>query len=212
MPFPSVNTDHPRYLVGVSYEERYGVSWLTEKMPTYTIDEGLMRSTNYMWSCHFAMATMTTVGYGDVSPTNTAELMYTLGLLWLSLVVFSASLGILMNLITNMYEEGQERRNRLQQLAKYMNWRLLPREMKSSIRRYLNFVWETSEDIGEVEVSLMEKLSPTLRSKLCVHIFGNVLYNCPQRYFFDPRECRGLVGCPNSGRSVLAYIEAGFFN
>ena len=61
------------------------------------------------------------------------------------LVVFSASLGILMNLITNMYEEGQERRNRLQQLAKYMNWRLLPREMKSSIRRYLNFVWETSE-------------------------------------------------------------------
>ena len=26
---------------------------------------------------------------------------------------------------------------------------------------------------------MMEKLSPTLRSKLCVHIFGAVLFKCP---------------------------------
>ena len=68
------------YMVGKSYEEHYGASWLTEKMPVYEVDSWFMRSTNYLWSIHFAMATMTTVGYGDVSPTNTAELVYTLGL------------------------------------------------------------------------------------------------------------------------------------
>ena len=47
------------------------------------------------------MATMTTVGYGDVSPTNTAEVVYTQVLLWVSLVVFSGCLGILMNLISS---------------------------------------------------------------------------------------------------------------
>ena len=113
---------------------------------------------------------VTTVGYGDISPTNTLELGYTLALLWVSLIVFSASIGILMNLITGIYEEGQERRNKLADLAKYMSWRMLPREMRLSLRRYLNFMWDTSLRIGEVEVQVMEKLSPTLRSKLCVYL------------------------------------------
>ena len=109
---------------------------MTEKMPDYGFDDGLIKTTSYLWACHFAMATMTTVGYGDLSPTNTAELWYTLYLLWVSMLVFSACIGILMNLINDIYKDGQERRNRLAELSKYMNWRMLPRDMKSSLRRY----------------------------------------------------------------------------
>ena len=58
------------------------------------------------------MVTMTTVGYGDISPVNSAELLYTIFLLWISLVVFSACMGVLMNIISGIYEEGQERKNR----------------------------------------------------------------------------------------------------
>merc|ERR1719171_2996591 len=139
----------------------------------------MIKTTNYLWSVHFAMATMTTVGYGDVSPTNTAELVYCEALLWLSLLVFSACLGILMNLINDIYREGQERRNRLAELGKYMSWRVLPRDIRRCLRRYLNFVWYCAENIGEVEDKLLDKLSPTLRSKLSVHIFGAVLFKCP---------------------------------
>ena len=56
---------------------------------------------------------MTTVGYGDISPVNSAELLYTIFLVWISLVVFSACMGVLMNIISGIYEEGQERKNRL---------------------------------------------------------------------------------------------------
>ena len=51
--------------------------------------------------------------------------------------------------------------------------------MRGSLRRYLNFVWDISTTTGEVEEQVMDKLSPTLRSKLCVHIFGNVLGQVP---------------------------------
>merc|ERR1719217_592538 len=84
-----------------------------------------------------------------------------------------------MNLITGIYEEGQERRGRLAELAKYMSWRVLPRKMRLSLRRYLTFVWDCTDTTGDMEEQVMEKLSPTLRSKLCVHIFGNVLTQCP---------------------------------
>ena len=37
-----------------------------------------VQSWRWFWAMHFAMATMTTVGYGDITPTNTAEVVYTL--------------------------------------------------------------------------------------------------------------------------------------
>merc|ERR1719420_883688 len=40
------------YLIGASFEKHYGVSWLTEKMPDYKIDENFTRNTAYGWSYH----------------------------------------------------------------------------------------------------------------------------------------------------------------
>merc|ERR1719174_3207925 len=148
-------------------------------MPTYDVVKSYENLTHYLWSFHYSMATMTTVGYGDISPTNTAEVIYTYALLWTSLVVFSGCMGVLMNLITSMYEENQERRMRMIELSKYMQWRVLPRELKINIRRYLAFLWDCNEKVGETEAQLMDTLSPTLRMSLCVHIFGTVLVRTP---------------------------------
>jgi CRP-like cAMP-binding protein len=167
------------FAVGEWSETRYGSSWISSKVPEYQWDAAFSRSTYYLWSFHFAMATMTTVGYGDISPTNTAELAYTLMLLWVSMITFSGCMGVLMNMMTGSYEAGQERRTRMIELATYMNWRVLPRRLRGAMRKYLNFVWDNTEKVGETEAGLMEKLSPTLRSKLCVHIFGGVLLRCP---------------------------------
>ena len=125
------------FYIGITWQEHYGVSWLTEKMPSYDVDQSYQKLTNYLWSFHYSMATMTTVGYGDISPTNTAEVIYTYALLWVSLLVFSGCMGILMNMISQMYQEGQERRMRMIEITKYMQWRLLPRELRLCIRRYV---------------------------------------------------------------------------
>merc|ERR1719311_1772983 len=152
------------FLVGITFEDRYNISWLQVRLPDYLFDEGLTKSTHYLWSFYFSMATMTTVGYGDMTPTNTAELVYTEALLWISLVVFSGCMGVLMNLISTMYIENQERRMRMMELSKYMQWRVLPRELRVNIRRYLSFLWDCNEKVGETEAQLMENLSPTLRT------------------------------------------------
>merc|ERR1719375_152998 len=65
------------------------------------------------------------------------------------------------------------------ELSKYMHWRVLPRQLKVGIRRYLMFVWDCNEHVGETESSVMDQLSPTLRMSLCLHIFGQVIRKAP---------------------------------
>ena len=96
------------------------------------------------------------------------------------MVVFSGCMGVLMNLVSSMYLEGQERRMRMIEITKYMQWRVLPRGLKMNIRRYVAFLWDhCNEKLRETEVSLMEEISPTLRMSLSVHIFGSVLMRAP---------------------------------
>jgi hypothetical protein len=113
------------YLIGTHTEDHFGVSWLTGKMSSYNVDQSYFKITLYMWSYYYTLDRLT-LG-GDISPTNTVELVFTTCVLWIALLVFSGVVGCLMNLISRNYEEGQDRRRRLEELAKYMNWRVLPR-------------------------------------------------------------------------------------
>ena len=54
-----------------------------------------------------------------------------------------------MNLLTSMYEENQERRMRMISLSQYMHWRVLPKDLKRSIRRYSSFLWDCNEKVAE---------------------------------------------------------------
>merc|ERR1719399_2683921 len=48
-------------------------SWILRFIPDYVT----IPSERYVYSLHFALTTMTTVGYGDISPTNVPEFIVT---------------------------------------------------------------------------------------------------------------------------------------
>ena len=60
------------------HEVDVGSPFCDGEVPDY-VDEPF---TKWTWAMHFAMATMTTVGYGDITPTNTAEIIFTVCLQW----------------------------------------------------------------------------------------------------------------------------------
>jgi hypothetical protein len=133
----------------------------------------------WLWAFHFTMATMTTVGYGDVKPLNTMEIAYCQGLLWVAMIVFSGCLAILMQLIGDLYAEGQKKRVQMVNLAKYLHWRQVPRKLRRNIRKYVQYTWDANQDLKEIEHDIVTKLSPLLRAQLHQTIYGPLVHDAP---------------------------------
>eukprot|EP00746_Dinoflagellata_sp_MGD_P131404 gnl/MRDRNA2_/MRDRNA2_65187_c0_seq1.p1 gnl/MRDRNA2_/MRDRNA2_65187_c0~~gnl/MRDRNA2_/MRDRNA2_65187_c0_seq1.p1 ORF type:complete len:936 (-),score=166.48 gnl/MRDRNA2_/MRDRNA2_65187_c0_seq1:102-2909(-) len=170
------------YTVGKAYEGHYPdvdggepSSWTQRFIPDYVVDP----FPKYIYAIHFSMTTMTTVGFGDIHPTNGAELAFTLGLLLMASIVFAGMLTILNGSIIELYKAAQGKRAACQELAKYMKWRALPPKLKRKVRSYFLFVWENDQEIAESEKRILQRLSSSLQADVMLHAYGNVIKSAP---------------------------------
>lgn len=70
----------------------------------------------YILSAYFCLQTMSTVGYGDINPTNTKERIFAIILMLLGVIAFAFVSGNLSSIMTNLDEASlifQDRNERL---------------------------------------------------------------------------------------------------
>lgn len=132
-------------------------------------------SEQYAYALYFTLTTMTTVGYGDVTPQNPTEVVFATFLLLIATVVFAALMGSLTDVITSLSTEKNIVREKVSMLSRYMSWRAMPVQLYINVRSHLLHLWETNRDYDAYEEDIKDKLPPLLRQELCFHIYGNLL-------------------------------------
>eukprot|EP00931_Biecheleriopsis_adriatica_P060870 TRINITY_DN36564_c0_g1_i1.p1 TRINITY_DN36564_c0_g1~~TRINITY_DN36564_c0_g1_i1.p1 ORF type:complete len:839 (-),score=146.86 TRINITY_DN36564_c0_g1_i1:84-2600(-) len=152
--------------------------WVAETAKVFGVSSPDIE-TRYTWSLYFTLTTLTTVGYGDVTPGTTRECQYVLGLLLTSAVVFSGLLGMLSDLVAGINKEARVVGHKKRLLARYMTWRQVPRHLMLKVRNHLLFVWGMQKDYDLYEEELKRLLTPTLRAELCYHVFKDSLKTIP---------------------------------
>ncbi|CAJ1365474.1 unnamed protein product [Effrenium voratum] len=184
------------HAVGTSQEG----GWVSELEKGYEGDNLIYA--RYTWSLYFTLTTLTTVGYGDITPRTTDECRWVLLLLLTSAVIFSGLLGMLSDLVASVNKEHRIIGLKKRQLARYMTWRAIPRNLLVKVRRFFLFKWGAQKDYDLYEEELKQKLTPTLRSELCFHIFKDVLHAAPFLAWM-----RGYKACL---RNLAVSVRSGF--
>lgn len=131
----------------------------------------------YISSIYWAITTMVTVGYGDITPRTTAERMVTM----LSMIASSGMYAYIINEISQMVRMYNTLATKYEERMKYVNRFMkqkgIPDDLRTKIIRYLEYNWELKKQYKIEESEVYSMLNENLRDKITVYINGRILQN-----------------------------------
>jgi Cyclic nucleotide-binding domain/Ion channel len=122
---------------------------------------------------YWTITTLTTVGYGDVTPRDSAEKLYAIG----TMIVGFAFLGYVVGILASVWARRDPARLRfsenIERLATASKYARLPRSLQRRIYDYHYYVWKRR--LGYDEVDFLSELPRNLRSEVSLHMKRHLL-------------------------------------
>ena len=144
----------------------------------------------YVRAVYFTVTTITTVGFGDISPGTNIEMKFGVVVMISGVIAFSYATGALSSIISNIDDSTAILKEKIEVLdgirERYNIGPALYEELRQSIQ------YEASRDVSNV-IEFVEKLPYRLKIELSVKIHRETVMTIP---FFNekPREFIAFVG------------------
>ena len=172
------------YLIAAT--EAREVNWVTgyfdvSAEDALAIDKGSL----YVASVYWAVATLSTLGYGDVIPATNAERLYAVAGTFIGGAVYAYLLGSVCSIITNLDEGSNTFYRQMDELNRFMKEKAITSDLRVKLRDYFRF---RRNSRALVEWSgVMHLMSDSLRLDVAEEVFGGwirampIFRDCPKR-------------------------------
>jgi hypothetical protein len=158
-------------------------TWLTE----YDGGSGLAENgatvwRQYLYSIYWALMTLTTVGYGDITPQNNTERMYALFALLIGALVFGYMLSSIGDLVGSLDKQGAVVQEKLADVKEFTRWHKLSPDLAAKVRKYYEFFYSKQGPLDDQE--MVNQLAPTLARDVMSHMLAQTVCKVP--FFYVP--------------------------
>lgn len=124
-------------------------------------DEEFSAIDRYVAAVYWATATLTTVGYGDISAHTTSERLFSLIMILIGALVFGLIVGKMSELAQSMNEHVAIVKAKHSQVDQFLKFRKMPRHLRIRTREYYEYLAKHKSFIDET--GLLSDMSPPLR-------------------------------------------------
>ena len=135
--------------------------------------------------------TLTTVGYGDIVPSNDAETAYAIFVMILGVGVYAYLIGNIANIVANLNPARARHAELMQRVGAFGRYRRLPDELQLKIQEYFEYVWE--QRLGYEEPQLLDALPASLRTEVVLYLKRDVIERVPIFRDADPTFVRDVA-------------------
>lgn len=129
--------------------------------------------TSYVNALYWCVTTLTTVGYGDVTPVNDQQTLYAIVVMILGVGVYAYIIGNIATILTNIDPARSRYLNAIDRLGAFVRYRQVPPHLQHRIREYYDYEWE--KRLGYDESNILDSLPRGLRDEVALFLKRDLL-------------------------------------
>ncbi|MES0488717.1 MAG: ion transporter [Leptospirales bacterium] len=131
----------------------------------------------YTWALYWAITTLTTVGYGDVTPTTVGQQYYTMMVMIAGVGTYGYVIGNVASFLANMDLVKAGYRKKMEEITAFLNYRSVPPELQQRVHEYYEHLWESR--LGHDEESVLNDIPNPLKTDLALYMRQDLIKKVP---------------------------------
>jgi hypothetical protein len=147
---------------------------------SWVVAEGIQnadRGSQYVRSLYWVIVTMTTVGYGDITPHRNVEYVFTMIVMLLGASMYAFIIGNIASLVSNLDSAKAAFWNRVETVNQYLRTRRVPTEVNEHVSNYYDYIWARYR--GMNEGTLLADLPGPIRLEVLFHLTRDLIERVP---------------------------------
>ncbi len=133
--------------------------------------------TAYINALYWCVTTLSTVGYGDVTPANNFQTLYAIVVMILGVGVYAYVIGNIATILTNIDPARSRYLQHIERLGAFIRYRQIPPRLQRRIHDYYDYLWE--KRLGYDESHVLDSLPRSLRTDVSLFLKRDVIERVP---------------------------------
>ena len=139
--------------------------------------EGATHYERYIRAFYWTITTLTTIGYGDITPDTSTQTLYVILIELLGAGMYGLVIGNIANLIANIDVAKTQYKEKLDKINTFLKYRNIPMAMQKKINNYYNYLWESRR--GYDESSVLADLPGPLKESVSLYLNKEIIEKVP---------------------------------
>jgi len=131
----------------------------------------------YVTAIYWVIQTLTTVGYGDISPVTSAQKIYTMVVMLFGAGFYGYIIGNVASLLSQQDPAKAHYSKNIERLKAFVKYRKLPVDLRNKINDYYTYVWKRR--LGFDESSFLSSLPQALKIETALFLKKDILDKIP---------------------------------
>ena len=127
----------------------------------------------YIDCLYWSVTTLTTVGYGDITPHTPAAKLYTMFIMFMGVGMYAYIVGTIARMIAEADYARMQFNDRLDRVTFFMRSHGLPASMRERIQNHFQYLWESRRGIDAT--TLGDELPEALKPEVAFFLLGGML-------------------------------------
>jgi voltage-gated potassium channel len=138
---------------------------------------GLPPFDRYVAAFYWTVTTLTTIGYGDITPKGTEQMIFVVIVQLFGAGMYGLIIGNIANLIANIDVAKAQYKEKMDKVNAFLKYRSIPPALQKKVGAYYDYLWETRR--GYDEISFLENLPPALKEQVALHLNKDLIEKVP---------------------------------